>query len=187
MYSKWGSFNILSWPATGEFSATGSGPRLIPVVLPVVETEQWLSNSNSASLRANPPSQASSFHLSLPIAIITGDNRQIHYPATTTLVSLLGYNSAILYSSHFPLLLSGPSFSNPPTSYSANHLITSLGTAYASPSNYLIIFLDIWSFERSLCIAAGKPDNISGQCDSPTEKTSAVSYTHLTLPTIYSV
>ena len=80
-----------------------------------------------ASLRANSPSQPTSFHLSLPIAIITGDYRQISYPVITTLVSLLGYNSAILYPSYFPLQLSGPSISNPPTSNSFNHLINPLG------------------------------------------------------------
>ena len=126
-YSKWSSFIEISWPVTGEFSSAGTGPRFIPVVLPAVETEQWLGNSNSASLRANSLSESPSFHLSLPIAIITGDYRQISYPVITTLVSLLGYNSAILYPSYFPLLLSGPSISNPPTSNSfTNYLITPL-------------------------------------------------------------
>ena len=104
--SKWSSFIEISLTVTGGFSSPGSGPRLIPVVLPALETEQWLSNVKPVSLSANSPSQPSSFNLSLPIAIITGDYRQIHYPATTTLVSLLGYNSAILYSC---LLYTSPS------------------------------------------------------------------------------
>ena len=70
-----------------------------------------------------------SFHLSFTIAIITGDYRQFHYPVKTTLVSLLGYNFAILYSSLFSLLLSGPSISNPLTSHSfTNHLIIPLAS-----------------------------------------------------------
>ena len=112
--SKRGS--LFSFTTTGECILTRSGPWLIPVVLLGRMPKHDSRNAIEASLRANPPSQSPSFHLSLPIAIITGDHRQIHYPATTTLVSLLSYNSAILYSSCFPLLLSGPSFSNPPTS-----------------------------------------------------------------------
>ena len=108
--SKWSSFIEISLPVTGGFSSLGSGPWLIPVVLPAVETEQWLGNAKPVSLSANSPSQSSSFNLSLPIAIITGDYRQFHYPVTTTLVGLLGYNTAILYPSYFPLSLSGPLF-----------------------------------------------------------------------------
>ena len=118
--SKWSSFIEISLTVTGGFSSPGSGPRLIPVALPALETEQWLSNVKPASLSANSLSQLSSFNLSLPIAIITGDYRQISYPVITTLVSLLGYNSAILYSSYFPLLLSGPLF---PTHRHRIHLL----------------------------------------------------------------
>ena len=111
---------------SGESILTGSGPWLIPMVLLGRMAKHDSRNAKEASLRANSLSQSPSFHLSLPIAIITGDYRQTSYPVTTTLVSLLGYNSAILYSSHFPLFLSGPSISNPPTSNSF--------------TNYLIIF-----------------------------------------------
>ena len=59
---------------------------------------------------------------------------RVSYPAKTTLVSLLGYNTAILYSSLFPLSLSGPSISNPPTSNSTtNHLITPLVSYVITP------------------------------------------------------
>ena len=112
---------------TGECILAGSGPWFIPMVLLDRMPKHDSRNAIEASLRANSLSQSTSFHLSLPIAIITGDYRQIPYPVKTTLVSLLGYNSAILYSSYFPLLLSGPSISNPPTSNSFTiHLITPL-------------------------------------------------------------
>ena len=68
--SKWGSFTLYL-PVTRGFSSLGPGPRLIPVVLPALETEQWLGNAISASLRANSLSQISSFYLSFTIAIIT--------------------------------------------------------------------------------------------------------------------
>ena len=100
--SKWSSFIEISLTVTGGFSSPGSGPRLIPVALPALETEQWLSNVKPASLSANSLSQLSSFNLSLPIAIITGDYRQVSYPAITTLVSLLGYNTCLLYTSPSP-------------------------------------------------------------------------------------
>ena len=124
---KWSSFNFPSI-ITGEFTSAGSGPRLIPVVLPPGVAEHILCNSNTVSLSANSPSQnpSSTSYLSLTIAIITGDYRLFIYPAKTTWVSLLGYNMSILYSSHFPLYLSGPPISNPPTSESlTNNLITS--------------------------------------------------------------
>ena len=132
--SKWSSFIEISLPVTGGFSSPGSGPRLIPVVLPAVESEQWLGNAKPVSLSANSLSQYFSFHLSVPIAIITGDYRQISYPVKTTLVGLLGYNTAILYPSYFPLSLSGPPISNPPTSNSYNYVITSSGSSLSGPS-----------------------------------------------------
>ena len=124
---KWSSFRSFPLTITGEFTSTGSGLRLIPVVLPVRVAEHILCKIKSVSLSANSPSQNSSFYLSISIAIITGDYRHFSYTAKTPLVSLLGYSSAILYSSYVPLLLSGPSISNPPTSNSFNYLITSLG------------------------------------------------------------
>ena len=125
--SKRGSFSNFPSTLTGECILTGSGPWLIPMVLLDRMAKHDSRKAIEASLRANSPSQPTSFHLSLPIAIITGDYRQISYPVITTLVSLLGYNSAILYPSYFPLQLSGPSISNPPTSNSFNHLINPLG------------------------------------------------------------
>ena len=68
-------------------------------------------------------------------AIITGDHRQIFYPVKTTLVDLLGYNTAILYPSCFPLSLSGPSISNPPTSNSSNYVIISPGPSLSRSSS----------------------------------------------------
>ena len=128
-FCKRSSFRRFPLIITGEFTSAGSGPRLIPVVLPPGVAEHILCNSNLASLSANSLSQNSSpfSDLSLTIAIITGDYRLFIYPAKTTWVSLLGYNTAILYSSLFPLPLSGPSISNPPTSNSlTNHIITPL-------------------------------------------------------------
>ena len=111
-FCKWSSFSTFPLAIIGESTSTGSGLRLIPVVLPVGVAEHTLRKINSASLSANSPSQNSSFHLSISIANITGDYRLFSFTAKTTLVSLLGYNLAILYSSYFPLLLSGPSISN---------------------------------------------------------------------------
>ena len=121
--SKRGSFSNLLFTMTEGYILSGSGSWLIPMALLDRMSEHDSRNASKASLRANPPSQSPSFHLSFLIAIITGDYRLFSYTAKTTLVSLLGYNSAILYSSHFPLLLSGPLISNPPTSISnTNHL-----------------------------------------------------------------
>ena len=65
--SKWSSFNIFSSTVAGGFSSLGSGPRLIPVALPAVETEQGLCNAKPVSLSANSLSQPVSYtHLTLP-------------------------------------------------------------------------------------------------------------------------
>ena len=144
---KWGSFSKITFTMTEECILTGSGPWLIPMVLLGRMAKHDSSNAIEASLRANSLSQSTSFHLSLSIAIITGDYRQISYPVITTLVSLLGYNSAILYPSYFPLLLSGPSISNPPTSNSfTNYLIipldpTGRGNQSCRPKQSYIILI----------------------------------------------
>ena len=88
---------------------------------------------NAASLRANSLSQFISFHLSFNIASKTGDHRLLlillEHRSNDALVSLLGYSIAILYSSYFSLLLSAPSVSNPPTSYSrTNHFSIQVAT-----------------------------------------------------------
>ena len=135
--SKRGSFSNLPFTMTEGYILSGSGPWLIPMVLLGRMSKHDSCNAIEESLRANSPSQSPPFHLSLPIAIITGDYRQFSYPAKTTLVSLLGYNTAILYSSLFPLSLSGPSISNPPTSNSTtNHLIIPLDSAVRGNQRY---------------------------------------------------
>ena len=78
--SKRGSFSKFPYTMTGEYILTGSGPWLIPMVLLGRMAKHDSRNAIEASLRANSLSQSPSFHLSLPIAIITGDYRQILYP-----------------------------------------------------------------------------------------------------------
>ena len=102
MQSKRGSFLNLSFTMTVEYILAGPGSRLIPVALLGRMSKHDSSNATKASLSANSPSQSPSFHLSLPIVIITGDYRQFSYPLKTTLVSLLGYNSCLLYTSPSP-------------------------------------------------------------------------------------
>ena len=69
--SKRGSFSNFPSTLTGECILTGSGPWLIPMVLLDRMPKHDLRNAIEASLRANSLSQSPSFHLSLPIAIIT--------------------------------------------------------------------------------------------------------------------
>ena len=95
---KWSSFTF-PLTITGESTSAGSGLRLIPVVLPAGVAEHILCKINPASLSANSLSSNSSFHLSIPIAIITGDYRLFSFTAKTTLVSLLG---CLLYTSPSP-------------------------------------------------------------------------------------
>ena len=133
-YSKWSSL-ILSLANDGEFTLLGPGPRLIPVALPNLVAKHIQHKINAASLRANSLSQFISFHLSFNIASITGDHRLLlillEHRSNDALVSLLGYSIAILYSSYFSLLLSAPSVSNPPTSYSVSYTHLTLPTIYS--------------------------------------------------------
>ena len=101
--SKWSPFSKIFFAMTGECILAGSGPWLIPMVLLDRMPEHDSRNAIEVSLRADSPSQPPSFYLSLSIANITGDYRPFSYTVQTTLVSLLGYDSAILYSSCFPL------------------------------------------------------------------------------------
>ena len=97
---NWGSLNHFL-AMTGEFSLAGSGPWLIPMVLPAGESKHNSSKLNPVSFSANLPSQLLTTYsnLSVLIASITGDYRQLPISniLKDTSVCLLGYSVAILY------------------------------------------------------------------------------------------
>ena len=133
-----GLSNDLLRAVTARVPSPGSEGRLIPCLLPRPGAKATVAKSNEASLRADLPSKTDlSFYLSVSIALITGDYRNFSLLQITEyylVYPLLGYETAILYSSTLFLLLSGPHFPNPPTStnYLNNIKIIISGYLYAS-------------------------------------------------------
>ena len=119
--AKSGPLQYSFYVASARVPSPGSEGRLIPCLLPRRGAKAVTCNCNQASRQAGLTSKSTlSFHLSFSIALITGDYRFFSLLQTTVnhlVVYLLGYENAILCSSSLFVLLSGPIFPNPPTSY----------------------------------------------------------------------